>query len=84
MNKWNNIDVNPDAGRKILVDTSHGKYCGISKGDGIFNFSEPIHYNGPITIPYILINKWRYISDKEYNDRLGRADFEHADVVLVR
>lgn len=71
MNKWNNTDIYPKAGRKFLLDTSHGKYMCIAKEDGIFNFLEPIHYNGPCTVPSILFYKWRYITEKEYEERKG-------------
>lgn len=77
MNKWNNTDVYPDAGRKILLDTNHGKYTGISKGAGNFEFTQSIHYNGPITVPALYCKRWRYMSDKEYLDRRG---FEEIDL----
>lgn len=72
MNKWNKMEeVQPEIGKKALFDTSHGKYMGFYKGDNIVSFLEPIHFNGPITEPPIIVNKWRYITDKEYKDRKG-------------
>lgn len=69
MNKWNKAEeVLPEIGRRALFDTNHGKYVGIYKGEDTVTFLESIHFNGPITIPSIIINKWRYISDNEYNE----------------
>lgn len=70
MNKWNNTNIYPNEGRKILLDTNQGKYTGISKGAGNVDITESIHFR-EISIPAVYVKRWRYMTDKEYNDRRG-------------
>ncbi len=73
MNKWHKTEDEgfPEIGKKALFDTNHGKYVGIDKGDNNITFLESIHFNGSITMPLIIVNRWRYITDNEFKNRRG-------------
>lgn len=70
MNKWNNTDIYPDEGRKVLLDTNQGKYTAISKGAGNIDITESIHFK-EISTPAVYVKRWRYMTDKEYKDHRG-------------
>ena len=77
-NKWHKLPYDrrgftdyPEADRKILIDTNHGKYVALSKGEGSIHFLQSIHFNGPLTVPDVIVSKWKYITDQEYIERLG-------------
>jgi len=74
-NKWINIIPNdlstwPDNGRLIYADTNQGKYLAHTK-DNEIHFDESIHFNGPITEPPIIVERWKYITKRMFEDIKG-------------
>ena len=74
-NKWtkvihNDLSTWPENGKLIYVDTNHGKYLAHTKDNKIY-FDESIHFNGPITEPPVIVERWKYISKRMFEDIKG-------------
>ena len=56
----------PAPNKLLLIDTNQGKYVGHSDEKQEVYIDQSIHYNGPITIPACIWNKWKYIDKDEF------------------